>query len=239
MLPFEKNISQQLVSSSYTGKAELIATKKLKNYNAYIRSLFLKHRPPGCDEAVDFGAGFGIISDIMPNELTITCVEIDEDLVNILALRYKVVRSLAEIPDNSIKFLYSSNVLEHIENDAEALTQIFMKLAPGGVACIYVPAFEKLWTSMDTSVGHKRRYRKSSLYHKLSNAGFSILESKYVDSIGFFVTILMKLLRIAPSEVSSRSLRVYDRFIFPISLLADRISSKFLGKNVFFAVKKI
>ena len=55
------------------------------------------------------------------------------------------------------------DVLEHIEDDAGALTWASEQLASGGVAVFTVPAFQFLWSELDVAVHHFRRYRPSTL----------------------------------------------------------------------------
>jgi predicted SAM-dependent methyltransferase len=56
--------------------------------------------------------------------------------------------------------IYSSNVLEHIEDDSRALNEMFAKLQINGKLAIYVPAFMFLFSDLDIKAGHFRRYSK-------------------------------------------------------------------------------
>ena len=55
------------------------------------------------------------------------------------------------------------NVLEHIDDDVGALADLRELLEPGGRLCVFVPAFDGLYSDFDRRIGHRRRYRRSQL----------------------------------------------------------------------------
>ncbi len=69
------------------------------------------------------------------------------------------------------------NVLEHVESDAQALRNMYDALAPGGRAVILVPRGQWLFGSLDTVLGHFRRYARNELTSKCEEAGFTIKRS--------------------------------------------------------------
>lgn len=71
-------------------------------------------------------------------------------------------------------FLYS--VLEHLENDREALTKINRLLKPGGLLFIQVPGHKRLFSRIDEFCGHYRRYNADEIVSKLKSSGFVINE---------------------------------------------------------------
>ena len=71
------------------------------------------------------------------------------------------------------------NVLEHIEDDHFALTQMRDVLAPGGTLALLVPAHQFLYGEFDRAVGHFRRYEKRALANRLAAAGFVVREMKF------------------------------------------------------------
>lgn len=87
------------------------------------------------------------------------------------------------------------NVLEHIEDDVEALRSFRDLLAPDGHVVVFVPAFPALMSDFDGKVGHVRRYRRASLAASLDAAGFDPLVLHHVNAPGFFAWFLiMRLL---------------------------------------------
>jgi len=66
------------------------------------------------------------------------------------------------------------NVLEHIEDDMAGLRNIYTALQPGGRAIILVPYGAGVFGSLDTALGHFRRYSREELQRKMEQAGFRV-----------------------------------------------------------------
>ena len=71
-------------------------------------------------------------------------------------------------------YLFSFDVLEHIEDDVGVLKAWASWLKPGGTLLLSVPARMKLWTAGDEWAGHFRRYERSQLIELLQASGFEI-----------------------------------------------------------------
>ena len=74
------------------------------------------------------------------------------------------------------------DVLEHLERDEALLERLAKSLLPGGLLVVSVPAHQFLYSAWDRSLGHKRRYSKRNLNHKLTNAGLTVREISYAWS---------------------------------------------------------
>jgi 2-polyprenyl-3-methyl-5-hydroxy-6-metoxy-1,4-benzoquinol methylase len=80
------------------------------------------------------------------------------------------------------------DVLEHLENDVEALQCAHKMLKNKGKVVLTVPAHMWLW-SQDDARGHKRRYTLKTLHVALTKANFKITYNRY-----FFISIMPLLL---------------------------------------------
>jgi glycosyltransferase involved in cell wall biosynthesis len=76
------------------------------------------------------------------------------------------------------------NVIEHVESDGSALENIRSVLADGGRAVILVPHKQWNFGTLDTVLGHYRRYSKQSLTEVATNAGFVVKELFEFNRIG-------------------------------------------------------
>lgn len=74
----------------------------------------------------------------------------------------------------SIDLVLAFDVLEHIEEDDRAATDIRRVLRPGGTALIAVPCDMRLWSAHDIAVGHVRRYERDTLRALIEKAGLRI-----------------------------------------------------------------
>ena len=204
-----------------------------RNYNSYLVSQIIK-ASKGVNRLLDFGAGTGMFAKMLAAKgREIVCVEADRGLLEQLSKDcFKCCSSLSDIEHGSIDFIYSLNVLEHIEDDSATINELFRCLRPGGRMYIYVPAFNILYSAMDRKVGHFRRYRLKDLVSKLSNAGFEIESARYVDSLGFLASLVFKYAGNKKGNLNRTSLILFDRLIFPGSILIDHVLHRVFGKNI-------
>jgi len=219
-------------TSGYSGRENLEAMKHAERYNRFLEQLIRRHWKGG--RGIDFGAGAGTFAiPLARSGLDVTCLEPDEELRRTLAeAGLPAHAQLESVPAMSADFIYSLNVLEHIEDDAGMLAMLAERLKPGGKLLLYVPAFAVLFSAMDVKVGHFRRYRKAGLRAQVEKAGLRVERAEYVDSLGFFATLLFKCVGDRSGVVSPGSVRLYDRLVFPLSRLADILLHPWLGKNL-------
>ena len=221
---------------------EKIIEPNLINYNNHIVDLILSVYNNE-SEILDFGAGCGTLAKIIKSKTKNSpdCIEIDEYLKSILIkIGFKVFDDIDKAKDD-YDFIYSSNVLEHIYDDVKPLKQLESKLTKNGTLVLYLPAFQILYSDLDKSVGHFRRYSKKRILKITNDAGFRIDKMFYVDSIGFFGSFIIQILgwNTEFGVGSKNSLKLYDKFIFPVSRFLDALGFKYiLGKNIFVSLKK-
>lgn len=223
----------------YTGTANLEVMKEAVNYNDALLELVRK-RARTSDRMLDFGAGVGTFAVPLAAEgYTVECVEPDEGQRAIIAASdLHAHADLGSIPDAGIDFAYTFNVLEHIDDDLGAIRELRRKLRVGGRLLIYVPAFQLLYTSMDRKVGHVRRYRRRDLQAKVETAGLTVLESEYVDSLGFPATLVYRWFGSGAGDIDRKALATYDRYVFPLSRWLDRGLKHVLGKNLLLVARR-
>lgn len=223
----------------YGGVENLEIMREAQNYNRYLLSTVRQHAPTR-GRILDFGAGNGeFAAPFSALGFDLIAVEPDGPLRHRLHdSGIRVVADPDELPEHSFEYVYTLNVLEHIEDDIGALRQLHSKLIAQGRLLIYVPAFPVLYTSMDAKVGHVRRYTRDTLVARVISAGFSVERVAYVDSLGFFATLLFKLVGNKHGSVSRTALKLYDRFVFPLSRILDTITGRWFGKNLLLLARK-
>ena len=225
--------------NGYTGTDNLEIMAAAIKYNNFLMALILDQMRPGA-KVLDIGAGIGTFAKKLHDKgCDVHCYEPDLMQSEIIKSNgISVAIDMDEIEKSSFDFIYSLNVLEHIDNDVDALKQWLTLLKPGGRMLIYVPAFQCLYSSMDKKVGHFRRYRKKELIEKSKLAGFDIVSGEYADSLGFFASVAYKYLNTGSGDINLSTLIFYDRFLFPISRALDFIMHSIMGKNVFLIVER-
>jgi SAM-dependent methyltransferase len=227
-------------SRQYVGAENLELMENAVRYMSYVGRLVAR-AIPATGRILEFGAGSGSQTrHVMSPDPRLTCVEINPELQKILHRRgYSSDSSLDEILPMTLSCVYSINCLEHIDDDAAVLLKIHGLLVDKGTLVLYVPALQILFSSMDKHVGHHRRYERKQLINLVTSQGFTVVESRYVDSLGVLPSLIYKLIPNSSGEPSVRNLKIYDAVVFPVSLLFDRFFRKAFGKNLFIvAVKK-
>ena len=226
---------------AYTGVENLEIMQEARNYNRFLLNTVRAHAGAAAGGRIlDFGAGNGEF--VVPmTQLGFDITALEPDALLRRRLLDKQVRAVAgpdEIPDGSLQYVYTLNVLEHIPDDVAALRQLHGKLCAEGTLLIYVPAFPVLYTSMDAKVGHIRRYRRETLTAAVTAAGFAVDRVAYVDSLGFFATLAFKLSANTSGNVNRATLKLYDRLIFPLSRCLDLLTHHWFGKNLLLLARK-
>ena len=99
------------------------------------------------------------------------------------------------------------DVVEHIEDDLNFLSEIHNYLKSEGHVFITVPAHNMLWSREDLKAGHYRRYSLSGITQLLEKSGFKVEYSTYFFTI---LPIPIFLFRSIPSKLKLTK-NSYDR----------------------------
>jgi len=138
---------------------------------------------------LDIGCGAGINLSYFRHSFH--CVGIEPDPTLAKQARYNSQTTIyqhslpLDIPSLHNKFdcILLLDVLEHINNDLEALKSIVPLLSKEGIIIINVPALPILWSTHDRITQHKRRYTQQSLQRLINKAGLNTLNNNYWNSL--------------------------------------------------------
>ncbi len=170
---------------------------------------------PGRDlNLLDIGCGAGNMIHHLSRYGTVKGVEIDPRPVAVAHERgYDVDQGDATqdlaYEDASFDVVTALDVIEHNQDDAAILHEVYRVLKPGGHTVVTVPAFMWLWSHNDDINAHIRRYTAGELRGKLEAAGFRVRRLTYNN---FFVfpmaaaTILVRRGRDSEPELASHHL---------------------------------
>jgi SAM-dependent methyltransferase len=223
-------------SAEYTGVSTLEVLTSAVKYQRFLTGLLTRAAgAPGAGRVVaDFGAGLGTFArDARSLGWQVTCIELDPALrARLHADGFDAAESLDDVSPRSLDFLFSYNVLEHIEDDAGVVRAFHRVLKPGAPLLLYVPAYALLYGPLDRAVGHVRRYRRKGLTDLVESAGFTVEVCHYSDSIGFAAALAHRVISDGSGRLDERAVRFYDRFLFPASRRLDYVARPFLGKNL-------
>lgn len=115
------------------------------------------------------------------------------------------IRSLP-FDDHSFDLVLATDIVEHVDEDALAISEILRVTRPGGYVLFTVPAFQSLWGLQDDVSHHKRRYRRSHFNRLLQDAGFSVERSYYFNFFLFApIWLARQLIRRTGASIKSEN----------------------------------
>ena len=156
----------------------------------------LRHYFPQAESLLEIGCGTGFvlsgIKEALPG-ITLTGSEVFSAGLGFAAQRLPGV-DLFQMDARRIPFMEefdvigAFDVLEHIKEDAEVLSQMYQATRKRGGILVTVPHHPFLWSPADDYARHVRRYKSRELTHKVKRAGFDVVR------VTSFVSLLLPLL---------------------------------------------
>ncbi len=197
--------------------------ERLGAATAFNRWMFERLAPWIGPSVLEVGAGVGNLSQFLEGRKRVVLSDMDPVYLQKLRDRFGSndhidFRTLA-LPDatqtdNGERFssIVCLNVVEHVEDDVSSLREMGKLLEKSGRLIILVPAFPFLYGTLDTALGHYRRYTKGSLNAAFSSAGLKVRHMEYFNLAampGWWFTgqVLKKEL------IPAASLNVFERMI--------------------------
>ena len=204
------------------GHAILHSISKAHRFNRWMADAI---RPWVGNCVLEIGAGMGNLSlQFLPRDEYVAS-ELDtlhlHYLENNFACRPGVSCKRIDLESSSDFAQYSShfdsiiclNVLEHIDADQAGLQNIYNALCPDGVALILVPRGRWLFGTLDTVLGHFRRYSESELRNKASEAGFTVEKLFTFNRVGVLPWFInARILR--RRHFGKVQLKIFDSLVF-------------------------
>jgi len=220
---------------NYQGLEDLKSIDQyLKNYNEMIVNFFIKKIDKKNCSVLDFGAGIGTLAEIFYKKTSIKpeCFEICQVSQKILLQKgFKLQNEF--LNEEKYDLIYSSNVLEHIEQDSKTVADLKKMLKQNGYLIISVPAFNFLFSELDLKFGHFRRYNVEMLRKICDQNDLEVEAIKFFDSMGFFILFFMKFFKIdSCKKITTKNLIFYDKIFVKINIISDLIFRKICGKNI-------
>ena len=224
---------------TYPG-GELDVFRLAANWKRYLRALV---KPYLSGRILEVGAGIGANTTVLFGEGVEewVCLEPDGAMLKRLEQTvagkigsggWRAVRgTVGDLPGEDLfdAILYL-DVLEHIEDDSGELAASFRHLLPGGRIVVVSPAHMSLFSEFDRSVGHRRRYDRSSL-RSLAPSGLRVVEERYLDSVGALASLANRHL-LRSGMPGRRQILFWDRFMIPLSRVFDALAGYRIGKSI-------
>ncbi len=239
-------ISYDSFHKETSGQVKLIKESNF-TYGSLIGNLnkYLKRRM----RVVDIGCGAGTLDFYISDKVKgVYGVDISKNAVKMANQSAKnmsihnVAFDVCDFPNKVLKGMYDfvifTEVIEHLEDDKKALTEINKLLNKDGILFLSTPSLNAplhkigYAKDFDKRVGHLRRYTVEGLSKMIEDSGFKILESEKTEGI------IRNFLFLSPT--AGKLVRFVNRFGSGIVTAIDNLTIPIFGEsNIIIVAKKI
>jgi SAM-dependent methyltransferase len=218
---------------------------RAKNYFAWQAKLALPHLGR---RVLEIGCGIGNFTELLLDREAVIAIDSEPACIETMRSRFPnqpnlcatvrdVADGLADLQTMGPDSCVCLNVLEHVEDDERALTDIASILQPNGAIVLLVPAFEQLAGPIDRNLGHYRRYTRPSLRTLADRAGLTIRHARYINLPGFFAWWLNAHILRREAQ-STGQIEIFDRLLVPVISRAEALIPPPFGQSLFAVLGK-
>jgi SAM-dependent methyltransferase len=130
-----------------------------------------------------------------------------------------------------VESVVAMNVLEHIDDDAQALRDLALAVVPGGRIVLWVPAYMQLYGDFDRKVGHFRRYVPETMRSAVERAGLRVGHLRRVNFLGGLAWWLA-VRRGGARQPNPRLVWLYDNIVVPTSRTVEKVVEPPFGQSI-------
>lgn len=171
---------------------------------------------------LNIGAAGGETSNWLSTFGKVISVEHEQDFLSFLRREgHDVVEASVThlpFPNENFDLVCAFDVLEHVEDDAQAMKEIKRVCKSGGFICLTVPADRKLWSAHDVVNKHFRRYQQAD-FKALGKS----LHPQYISYFNCFLYLPVWIAR-----AWSNRMKISDRSDFE-TFKSDGLTNKLFG----------
>ena len=203
------------------GYKTLLRLARAERYNQWM----LEQLAPWLGQRVlEVGAGIGSFTRYLMGRDLIVATELNPRYLRILGNTFERHTRVEVMPldltdfdpaplaARSLDTILCLNVLEHVEDDREALRRLHASLAPGGRLLLVVPAHQRLYGAIDRAIDHHRRYERPGLIAKLEEASFHVESMQFFNRmgvVGWYVnSVILRRTRVPSLQLHLQNLLV-------------------------------
>lgn len=239
------NENRVAYSEAGEGVVTLETIEEAKTYNSWIAYKFIDYLG---EKNIELGAGTGTIAEILSDSFPLELFELSDMNKSILRDRFRNNPNIKYIGSDILEnknlgtydCIYSSNVLEHIEEEVNIVEHCIRLLKKGGFFAAVVPAMPLLYSKFDSKIGHYRRYSredKLNWQNRISKElNLKWISYKYFNPIGA-IGWFLKMKLMGQTTIKKQDAMIMNSLI-PFIAWLDYIPLPF-GQSIFILIKKI
>jgi ubiquinone/menaquinone biosynthesis C-methylase UbiE len=198
---------------------------------------------------LNVGAALGASTIMLQEFGNVTSIEYNKYCCDFVNDNFKldfIHGSITELPfkDNEFDLVCAFDVVEHVQEDVLAISELHRVCKPGGYTFTTVPTFKFLWSEHDIINEHVRRY---TMKNYLSLFDKEIARIHFKSYFNFFLFPPVAVFRVLSSAVKkpgknkdkvakSDNSRVTNKFISKMLYRIFKTESHFLKRNIKFPV---
>jgi ubiquinone/menaquinone biosynthesis C-methylase UbiE len=219
---------------------------------AIVRDLFQKYGIEKKSAILDVGCNYGYFVGDLQNTgfQNVYGADISKEAIEYgtsKEIKNLSLSDVANLPyrDNNFDIVLALDVIEHIEDDAQALREIYRVTKHEGYSLIMVPAYMFLWGLQDEVAKHYRRYTKSTFTSRVKESGFEIVRTSYFNTFLFlpiaivrFIDRFVKKDRNSDFDLNNAFINAILKFIFMLERYVLRVFNFPFGISLLILLKK-
>ncbi|WP_415060765.1 class I SAM-dependent methyltransferase [Flavobacterium sp.] len=221
----------------------------IEKANKFNRWMYETIKPFCKGKILEIGCGIGNISEFfIQDSQDIVLSDLRENYLEIVSKKFTnpTIKINLIDPEFDTKYdeiigtfdtVFALNVIEHIEDDKQAIANCKKLLKKGGNLIILVPAYQFLFNNFDKELEHFRRYTRKKIETVIAENHLEIVNSFYfnfIGIIGWFVSgSILKKKTIPENQMGLFNLLV------PVFRWADKIILNKIGLSVICVSKKV
>lgn len=227
-------VNARFIDSQFSNMPEDSMQRSLRRARRYNKDLVAMAEPFLGDRILDAGAGIGNLSGMLLRRSRVVMAEYDAHRADRLRSRFgarsnvRICESdlverafVEEMQAENLDTVFCANALQQIGPDFLVLRNFFKMLASGGNCVLIVPNDLRLFGTIDSSLGHQRRYEKTHLSKLMERAGFEIVAQKSFNKLGAWGWRLLGL-GLGHRRFGSLSTIAMDRS-WPVAKYLDKV----------------
>jgi ubiquinone/menaquinone biosynthesis C-methylase UbiE len=162
----------------------------------------LRHhtRSSSGQRVIDVGCGFGANLAVLAPFGDV--IGVDVDFAALQAIEQRPKLGLVQARADALPFRAGSfevvallAVVEHVERDDRVASETHRIAHTDAIQILLTSAFKLLWSHHDVANNHCRRYRAYQIDRLLQQAGWSVLQTSYVNAFIFPLVMVVRLIQ--------------------------------------------